>query len=299
MRAITLILSGLLLTVFVVLAGCGGGSGSNSGASMVRLVVGDAPLHMGSGAAVSAVNADITSVELIQSDSPDSPRVMLFEGSEVINLLALANTPVAQLPQLGLAAVPPGTYTQLRLIVNEANSNVVLEDGTVKPLKVASGPQTGLKVVNLNLTVEPGATQVFLLDFDLTKLHQNNQFMLTPNAVRMVSMADAGSIIGTLALPANATGTATITDVVSTLTLHHAGSPDAVALTQVVLNSASTAQVFTINGVPAGTDYVVTSDTAYQAQTSTFDIPPTPATATVNAGAVTNLGTTEVQGITF
>jgi len=287
----------MLLTLFLAIAGCGGGSG---GDSMVRLLVSDAPLHLDTGSVVTEVNVAITKVELIAGDTEESPRVTLFEGSETINLLALANLPVAQLPQLGLASVPPGTYTQLRLIVDESGSNVVLEDGAVEPLKVASGPQTGLKVVDLDLTVVPDATQVLLLDFDLTKLHQNNKFMLTPNAIRLVKLNDAGSITGMLALPANALGTATITDVVSTLTLHHAGSPDAaIALTQVVLNSDSTAQVFTINGVPAGADYVVTSNTTYQEQTSTFDIPPAPAAATVTPGGTTDLGTTEVQGITF
>ena len=296
MRAITLLLTGILLTVLFVVAGCGGGG---SGESMVRLVVGDAPLHLDDGTVVSEVNVEITRVELIADGAEDSPRVTLFEGSETLNLLALANKPVAQLPQIGLVAVPPGTYTQLRLIVSEAGSSVVLEGGDINPLKVASGEQTGLKVVDLNFTVSPGMTTVMLLDFDLSKLHENKQFLLTPNAIRVVKLNDAGSITGTLALPANALGTATITDVVSSLTLHRAGSPDAIAFTQVVLNSEATAQVFTINGVPAGTDWVVTSNTTYQEQTSTFDIPPAPATATVTAGGTTDLGTTEVQGITF
>lgn len=296
MRAISLICAGLLLTLFLVTAGCSGGS---DGETMVRLLVGDAPLHLDDGTVVTEVNVAISKVELIASDGEDSPRVTLFEGSETINLLSLANLPVAQLPQLGLTAVPPGTYTQLRLIVDEAASSVVLEGGGVEPLKVASGPQTGLKVVNLNITIEPNETQVMLLDFDLTKLHENSRFLLTPNAIRVVKLDDAGSITGTLALPANAQNTVLVTDVVSTLTLHHAGSPDAIALTQVVLNSASTAQVFTINGIPADTDYVVTSETSYDSQTSTFDIPPAPATITVTPGGTTNLGTTEVQGITF
>jgi hypothetical protein len=132
--------------------------------------------------------------------------------------------------------------------------------------------------------------------FDLTKLHRNNEFKLTPNAVRMVKLDAAGSVTGMLALPAAAVP---VDDVVSTLTLHHAGSPDAVAITQLVLNADSTTQVFTMNGVPAGTDYVVTSNTAYQAQTSTFDIPPAPDTATVTTGGTTDLGATEVQGIIF
>lgn len=297
MRVITLLFTGLLLTVLLLAAGCGGGSGS--GENMVRLLVGDAPLHLNDGTVVSEVNVEITKVELIADGSEDSPRVTLFEGSETLNLLALANKPIAQLPQLGLIAVPPGTYTQLRLIVREAGSSVVLEGGEVKPLKVASGEQTGLKVVNLNFTVNPDATTVMLLDFDLSKLHENKQFLLTPNAIRVVKLNDTGTITGTLALPASALGTATITDVVSSLTLHRAGSPDAIAFTQVVLNSEATAQVFTINGVPAGADWVVKSNTTYQEQTATFDIPPAPATATVTPGGITDLGTIEVQGITF
>lgn len=298
MRVFTLLALGVVLTLLFSLIGCNdsstGTNGTNGTRGTVRLLVSDAPLHLNDGTVVKAVNVKITSVELLANET--SPKVTLFSGAETINLLALANTPVAQLPQLGLAkSVPAGVYTQLRLIIDEAGSNVVLGDDSINPLVVASGAQTGLKVVNLNLTISAGVTQALLLDFDLSKLHENPQFKLTPNALRVVKLTDAGSVSGSLALPA---ATVTAADVVATLTIHHAGVPDAIAITQVVLNSSTPSATYVFNGIPANNEYVVTVAVNYQAQTTTFDIP-TATTTTVTSGGIADQGTTIISGIDF
>lgn len=296
MRVFTLLALGVVLTLLFSLIGCNDSStGTNGTRGIVQLLVSDAPLHLNDGTVVKAVNVKITRVELLANETAGSPKVTLFSGAETINLLALANTPVAQLPQLGLASVPAGVYTQLRLIIDEAGSNVVLGDDSINPLVVASGEQTGLKVVNLNLTISAGVTQALLLDFDLSKLHETPQFKLTPNALRVVKLTDAGSVKGSLALPAE---TVTAADVVATLTIHHAGVPDAVAITQVVLNSSTPSATYVFNGIPAGNDYVVTVDVNYQEQASNFNIP-TATTTTVTAGGLADQGTTVISGINF
>ena len=293
MRLFTLLATGVGLSLLFLLIGC-----SESGTDgTVQLLVADAPLHLDDGTVVKAVNVTITQVELIASDAEDSPREILFSGSEVINLLSLANTPVAQLPQLGLATVRAGTYTQLRLIIDESGSNVVLDDDSVQPLLVASGEQTGLKVVDLNLHIDAGVTQAVLLDFDLSKLQEYApEFKLTPNALRVVKLTNAGSVTGSLALPAE---TVTAADVVATLTIHQAGVIDPIAITQVVLNSSTPTATYVFNGIPADDDYVVTVAASYLAQSTAFDIPTAPATVAVTAGGTTNQGVTEVTGLTF
>lgn len=295
MRIFTLLASGVLLTLFLFLVGCNESSNSSTNGS-VKLILADAPLHLDDGTVVKAVNVKITKVELLANDTVDSPRAILFSGVRTVNLLTLANKPLVQLPQLGLASVPAGTYTQLRLIIDESGSNVVLADDSIEPLVVASGGQTGLKVVDLNLSISAGVTQALLLDFDLSKLHENPQFKLTPNAVRVVKLSDAGSITGSLTLPTN---TVTAADVVATLTVHHFGVADPIAITQVVLNSSTPSATYVFNGIPADNDYVVTVAVSYQLQTATFDIPTAPATTSVTAGGTTNQGTSEITGITF
>ena len=295
MRTILLLTAGVVLTLLVFLVGCDSSS-TNGTRGTVRLIVADAPLHLDDGTVVKAVNVDITQVELLTDGAADSPRITLFSGSRMLNLISLANLPIAFLPNLGLASVPAGAYTQLRLIIDEADSNVVLADDSIHPLVVASGEESGLKVVNLNLVIDAGVTQALLLDFDLTKLHENPQFKLTPNALRVVKLTDAGSVAGSLGLPAN---TVTVADVIATLSIHHAGVNDPIAITQVVLNSSSPVAAYVFNGIPAGDDYIVTVTLDYQLQSTEFTIPNAPGTVTVTAGGFADQGVTEISGLTF
>ena len=275
---ILLICTSVLLAALLFVAGCGG-NGDTGSTGMVKLLLADAPLHLNDGSVVSEVNVTITKVEVMGANESEVPRATLFEGSETVNLLTLANKPLSELLQLALTSVPAGAYEQLRFIVDEAASNVVV-NGVTRPLMVASGPQTGLKIP-LNLTVAPGTTQVVVLDFDLTKLHENAQFLLTPNAVRAVSMSEAGTVTGTAVL---AEGVEINEDLPVTVTLYPAGSSEALATTQVVLTAATPSATFVINGVPVGS-YIVRA-TAPEG-TGTFTVET--AEFTVSAGQTVDL----------
>jgi hypothetical protein len=282
MRILSL-LAGAALLALLVATGCGGSSSNN-----VRLLLGDAPLHLEDGTTVSAVTANITQVVLSGDDSDTSPKVTLYSGSLTQNLLLLANTPLAGLPTVGTASVPAGTYQQLRLTVDPDTSSVTTGTGTA-PLKVASS----VIKLPINLTITSGVDATLLLDFDLTKLHDqpSGDFKLTPNCVRLVDVTYTESVTGTLALPALAVPSS---DVVATISVHTPTDPTAIASTQVVLNSTTTSAPFAINGILAG-DYVVTVDLTYGAATATFDS----AQFTVTAGVAPAPLALTVQGLTF
>jgi hypothetical protein len=80
-----------------------------------------------------------------------------------IDLLKLQNGNFAL---LGVTQLPAGKLTQLRLYVDEAGDNhVVTPDGLSHPLKVPSGPESGIKL-KLGLDLQACATGSITLDFD-------------------------------------------------------------------------------------------------------------------------------------
>lgn len=71
---------------------------------------------------------------------------------------------------LGVAELPVGSYGPIRLKVAEAEIEL---DGERFPLKIPSGPQTGIKLIG-GFELEPGMQTELLLDFDAQKsIHHN------------------------------------------------------------------------------------------------------------------------------
>ncbi|MHB9025282.1 MAG: DUF4382 domain-containing protein [Armatimonadota bacterium] len=281
MRVFSLV-AGLALTAMLLLGGCGGSSNN------VQLLLGDAPLHLEDGVTVTEVNATITEVVLSGDESDGSPKVTLFSGSLAQNLLLLANTPLSGLPTVASVSVPPGTYHQLRLRVDPDTSTVVTNSGTY-PLWVASS----VLKVPIEVTIEAGVDAMLLLDFDLTKIHDqpSGDFKLTPNCVRLVNVAYSQSVTGALALPE---GAAPTEDVVANISIHTPTDTTAIASTQVVLNTTTPSANFVLNGIFPG-EYVVTVALTYGAQTTSFDS----TQFTVTGGVAPAPLALTVQGLTF
>ena len=106
---------------------------------------------------------------------------------------------------LGTADVPAGNYTQIRLIIEDAEVKV---DGQIHKLFVPSGAKTGLKL-GYEFTVNAGFTSELIIDFDATRSvvvtgppDDPNEFILKPT-LRVISSAITGSISGTVTNPEN------------------------------------------------------------------------------------------------
>ena len=129
------ILSVLLVVVVLVSTGCDSNSVGGSGQLIVYLT--DMPFPFDDAA---EANVTIERVELIGADSTEA--IVLTDSSRAFNLLQLQNGVTAVLADL---EIPPGRYSQLRLIVAE-DASVVMKDSTEFNLKIPSGSQTGIKV---------------------------------------------------------------------------------------------------------------------------------------------------------
>lgn len=152
-----------ILVLVLLLSACGGGGGSDSSfapqAATVGVALTDAP-----SLDVDQALATITSIQLLGKEGP----VTLFAGEETVDLLKLGDFSelFAVRPD-----VPSGTYSKVRLqlsrleLVRLDDAGQVVE--TITPKLVANGK------LDLNphgsFHVDPGATLVITVDFDVEK----------------------------------------------------------------------------------------------------------------------------------
>jgi hypothetical protein len=170
------------------LSACGSSGTSTGPATMsVRLV--DAP-----SSGYAEVNVDVQTVEI----ASDSGWITLGTPNRVVNLLALTGGVSDTL--VDGAVLPPGHYGQMRLILGSRNT-VKLLDGTIAPLKVPSGQQSGVKLT-VNFDIQSGTTADVYIDFDAHRsifVHEagaSGKYMLRPT-VRAYDKLETGSISGT------------------------------------------------------------------------------------------------------
>jgi hypothetical protein len=138
-----------------------------NGTSTVRVYLTDAPSDY-----IAAAEVTISSVQLVPADD-ETGFVELLSAEEIpatYDLLDLQNGVTALLAE---RQVPAGTYSQLRLIVDDATVTLIdgyqFNDGTtVQTLFVPSGMQTGIKVRTTGaIEAEEGMVTVTVIDFDV------------------------------------------------------------------------------------------------------------------------------------
>jgi hypothetical protein len=104
---------------------------------------------------------------------------------------------------IGSADVPAGKYTQVRVIIDDAEIGI---DDTVHSLTVPSGAQTGLKF-GPQFVVEEGSIYELVFDFDVNRSIVVNGPKKSPKGyklkphMRMIATAVAGSISGVVTNP--------------------------------------------------------------------------------------------------
>lgn len=193
------------------LAACGGGGGSPADTaaatsqSRMRLWVADAPPADGA----QHVVVIFTAVEL--TGDGGNPVTITFPAPKTIDLVTQSSTASAELFD---QPIPPGSYGQVRLMVNADgsanNSYIVLADGSMHGLLVPSGAETGLKLVT-GFTVPSSGVVDYTIDFDLRKAitcppGQAPACILKP-VERLVNNTTVGNIQGqvTTSLPSGCT----------------------------------------------------------------------------------------------
>ncbi len=120
----------------------------------LRLLLTDKPLDGN----VEEVLVTISRVDLVYAD-PQQPIVSITPTQTSFDLLALRD---GVTEEFGVAALPSGVLAQMRLIIDHAAITV---DGRTGPLRIPSGPQTGIKL-NGEVAIDPCTSVTVLLDFD-------------------------------------------------------------------------------------------------------------------------------------
>jgi len=283
-RGISILVASLGLAFLMA---CGGSSGSSSGAMTVHLV--DGPIS-----GYQEINVNIQTVEI----SGNGGWITLGTPNKTYNLLSLTGG-VSELLASG-TTLPAGHYQQMRLVLGSGNT-VKLADGSVQPLTVPSGLQTGVKLI-VSFDVAAGTTKDVWIDFDAAHSIQvvqagaSSQYLLRPT-VWAYDKIVTGSISGKLTDAATSTGLAGA--VVYAETLDTAGDPRIARSTV-----TDTTGAYTLDLLPVGATYYVvsqpvlgTTPKAYDAKASDgYALSGTTPVFTYNAAFTADAATGAVSG---
>jgi hypothetical protein len=245
-RLSILMLGGLGLAF---LLGCGGSSGYGSSPSPVSSGTMNVHLVDGPISGYQEINVNIQAVEI----SGNGGWITLGSPNKTINLLSLVGG-VDETLASG-ATLPAGHYGQMRLLLGPGNT-VKLSDGTVQPLSVPSGMQSGIKLV-VSFDVAAGTTKDVWIDFDAAHSIQvvqagaSGQFILRPTMWAFDKLV-TGSIRGVLTDAAGAAPLVGAT--VYAETLDGSGNPSLARTT-----TTDTTGAYTLDLLPVGSTYYVVS----------------------------------------
>ena len=204
-----------ILTAGLALAGCGGGGGGgggddNGGTGGAAGDTGTLSVYLTDAATVD-YRAVYVSIDEIQVHRSGGTWETVGQPQKTYNLLDLVN---GVREQLGLAELQSGNYTQMRLILMDTPDDglnllfrrhpfanyVILNDNnnTVHELKVPSGFQSGIKIVQ-GFTVSANGTTELVLDFDAAKsvvrAGNSGKWLLKPT-IKMLNTNEASIISG-------------------------------------------------------------------------------------------------------
>lgn len=184
----------------LLLAGCGGNSNSDPATGVLSLKLVDAPVED-----VAEVWIEFDSVSFDDSDG----ETIMLELNPAVSVDLLTLTEGTQQVLVDQRSLPAGVYSNIRLGVNAEfddvfDSYVIDDTGAQIELRVPSGSQTGLKVID-SLTIVSNAGSSFILDWDVRKglVAPKGQagYFLKPT-IRVIDESSYGTITGSVALAA-------------------------------------------------------------------------------------------------
>ncbi|WP_136513719.1 DUF4382 domain-containing protein [Geomonas edaphica] len=197
------------------LGGCGGGGSSSTSKGTLKLAITDRQSDEFQNLFISIREIRLVPAgrENAADDDPALPVFAKYTTAKSVDVMTLRFSQEA----LGDVALPAGTYSQIRLILNpNPNGNqdpvnylVLASDPNTKiPLTTPSGQQSGLKILG-PIEVKPGVINAVMIDFDpntaVVKRGNSGQYNLKPTGIRLIQMANMletfGSIAGNVSNP--------------------------------------------------------------------------------------------------
>jgi Domain of unknown function (DUF4382)/Carboxypeptidase regulatory-like domain len=165
---------------------------SVTGTGTLRLYATDAPFNF------DTVSSARVSIDEIRLRTSGGEKVSVMDKSTTLDLMTLRNGLVETLSEI---EIPSGKYDEIFLVISSAL--VEMKDGRIFPLKVPSGPSSGLKVfVKPDISITTGMSTDVLLDFDLSQSFvpmMNGKdvgaFIFRP-VIKATALAWAGTISG-------------------------------------------------------------------------------------------------------
>jgi len=144
--------------------GCG--SSDSTQDARMKIEAFDAPPSPGKTVPAGVEHVYLTIDEISVHSNEQDDWIVLSDEPTQLDFLSLVNGVTGTLAD---AELPPGTYSQLRLVVNaeDGASNVVV-DGTTHELFIPSGTSSGVKL-NLHFTVEEDEIIEVYVDVDLAR----------------------------------------------------------------------------------------------------------------------------------
>ncbi len=198
---------GSLIASAAVVAACGGGGGDGGGTGTLGVSLTDAPACGYNNVWVTVTKVRVHKADGASDEDAGWSEVLVDGGAgRRIDLLSLQNGVLAD---LGQTALPEGHYTQVRLVLSEAQgaNQITLTggDGTPISLDTPSAQQSGLKLKH-GFDVAAGEEVDLVLDFDACKsiVKRGNQDRYNLKPVVSVLPILVGSIEGAAVMPAAA-----------------------------------------------------------------------------------------------
>ena len=166
---------------------------STSGTSSLQIRLTDSPFPN-----AKEVWVDIEQIEIIMGDS-SKPIILNGAHPGLYNLLDFTNGKDTLIAD---ATIPPGTISQIRLILGD-NNFIITKDDEKLALKTPSGQESGLKV-QVHQEVTGGILYRLTLDFDagrsIVKAGNSGNYLLKP-VLRIISLIPSGGDIQGVVVP--------------------------------------------------------------------------------------------------